>query len=350
MDVHEEVQNYYGKELQGSTDLKTDACCVGAEPPQYLKELIGNIHDDVLDRFYGCGFPISAGVEGASLLDLGSGTGRDVYIYSQMVGENGQAVGVDMTKEQLEVARSVEAYQAEKFGYAKPNTQFIEGNIEDLSSAGLTDGQFDLVISNCVVNLASDKAKVFREIARVLKEGGEFYFSDVFCDRRLPDHIAKDPVLYGECLGGTLYINDFLQMIKECGFGDPRLVEESIITLKDEIKEKCGNAKFVSRTYRLFKLNDLDVQCEDYGQLAIYKGTIPNFKNLFVLDDHHWFETNRPERICRNTAKMLSETRFAEHFEVIGDTSTHYGEYPCGGTMAYDQYATEEDQKVGSCC
>ena len=138
-------------------------------------------------------------------------------------------------------------------------------------------------------------------------------------------------------------------MVKVCGFEDPRLVEGSPIELNDSIKEKVGTARFVSKTYRLFKLKGLDDQCEDYGQIAIYKGTIPYHKAMFILDDHHYFETNRPERVCSNTVAMLAETRFAEHFEIIGDTSVHYGQFSCDGTMAYQEYSIE-DEGAGSCC
>ena len=95
-----------------------------------------------------------------------------------------------------------------------------------------------------------------KEIFRVLKPGGEFYFSDVFVDRRLPDEIAFDPLLHSECLGGALYVRDFTSMAKEAGFKDPRSLTSAPITIKnDEIEAKVGMAKFSSITYRLFKLH-----------------------------------------------------------------------------------------------
>jgi len=217
-------------------------------------------------------------------------------------------------------------------------------------SAGMEDNSVDVVVSNCVVNLASDKSKVIKEIYRVLKEGGEFYFSDIFADRRLPDEVAKDPVLYGECLGGALYYNDFEKLSKDIGFIDPRVISESVVDLNDEVKARTGAAKFISRTYRLFKIKDLDAKCEDYGQFATYLGTIPHHKNIFVLDDHHYFEAGRSEAICANTAKMLSTTRFSRHFKISGDESTHYGEFTCGGTNAWSAYKNDAGSIESSCC
>lgn len=115
-----------------------------------------------------------------------------------MVGENGFVIGVDMTGEQLEVARRHQKSQAKKFGFKKSNVDFRQGYIEDLASLGIKDNSVDVVISNCVINLSPNKERVFSEIFRVLKEGGELYFSDVFAGRRVPKKFQSDKVLLGE--------------------------------------------------------------------------------------------------------------------------------------------------------
>eukprot|EP01130_Rhizamoeba_saxonica_P000997 TRINITY_DN10874_c0_g1_i1.p1 TRINITY_DN10874_c0_g1~~TRINITY_DN10874_c0_g1_i1.p1 ORF type:complete len:360 (+),score=64.99 TRINITY_DN10874_c0_g1_i1:45-1124(+) len=337
--ITEEVSTYYAN-LKSTEDLLTTACCVAASPAPYIANAIKDIHEDVLNRFYGCGFPITEAVNGCRVLDLGCGTGRDVYIYSKLVGNFGSVVGIDMTDEQLEVARSVKEYQRGVFGYRESNVSFVKGYIETLTDH--VDGVFDVVVSNCVVNLSPDKQKVLEEVYSVLDEGGEFYFSDVFCDRRLDDDIRSDPVLYGECLGGALYINDFLTIAKKCGFADPRIVEKSVdIDLAPEVREKVGNASFTSITYRLFKLKDLEDNCEDYGQVAIYKGTLEDQHSLFELDINHYFEKGRPEKVCSNTALMLQGTRFREHFTIIGDLSHHYGSFECKKTTACELYSSD---------
>merc|ERR1719242_1910397 len=129
-----------------------------------------------------------------------------------------------------------------------------------------------------------------QEIYRILKPGGEFYFSDVFVDRRLKNEIAFDPLMHSECLGGALYTRDFVNMAKNVGFKDPRMLTSAPITIKnDDIEKMVGNTKFDSITYRLFKLDSLDYQCEDYGQSAMYLGTVESSPQLFWLDDHHDF-------------------------------------------------------------
>ena len=160
--------------------------------------MLRNVHPNVLARFYGCGSPIPPLLRGLTVLDLGCGTGRDTYVLAQLVGPSGTAIGVDMTPDQLAVALETEKWHADKFGFSAPNTRFIQGDIANLSSAGIADATVDVVVSNCVLNLAADKASVFREIARVLKPGGELFFSDVYADRRVPVHLQQDKVLWGE--------------------------------------------------------------------------------------------------------------------------------------------------------
>ena len=113
-----------------------------------------------------------------------------------------------MTPAQLDVARAHRGYHAEKFGHAAPNTEFHHGYIEKLHELDLEPGSFDIIVSNCVINLATDKAAVLKGAFDLLKPGGEMYFSDVYADRRVPAAMAEDEVLYGECLSGALYWND----------------------------------------------------------------------------------------------------------------------------------------------
>ena len=210
------VQAYYGQELTGTADLKTSACCDADAVPAWLRPLLARIHPDVLARYYGCGLVCPPLLEGCRILDLGCGTGRDIYALALLVGPSGSVVGVDMTAEQLAVAREHLAFHAEQFGYA--NVSFLEGTIEALEALPLEPGSFDVIVSNCVLNLSTNKAAVLQGVKRLLKPGGELYFSDVYVDRRLPEAVRRDPVLYGECLGGALYWNDFLRIAKGAGF------------------------------------------------------------------------------------------------------------------------------------
>ena len=162
------------------------------------------------------------------------------------MGETGHVVGVDMTKEQLEVANKHVDFHTEKFGFAKSNVEFKEGYLENLLDLGLDKGSFDVIISNCVINLVKDKKAVLKSCFELLENGGELYFSDVYASRRVPQHLQEDEVLYGECLSGALYWNDFENLAKEAGFTDPRVVESSLITIEnEELAARCGDIKFI---------------------------------------------------------------------------------------------------------
>ncbi|MEX1031797.1 MAG: methyltransferase domain-containing protein [Cellvibrionaceae bacterium] len=345
--MHQEVQDYYGQQLKSSADLKTSACCDVSQMPQWLKPLLANIHPEVLSRYYGCGLVCPDLLEGCRILDLGSGSGRDVYALAQLVGPKGEVVGVDMTDEQLAVANEHRDYHAKLYGF--DNVRFMKGYIERLDELDLEPESFDVIVSNCVINLSPDKDAVLAGVKRLLRPGGEFYFSDVYADRRVPESVRKDPVLYGECLGGALYWNDFLQLAKRQGFADARLVEDRPLEITDpSLAPRLGNLRFFSATYRLFKLDELESDCEDYGQAVIYKGTVPNCAHAFVLDKHHYMETGRLFPVCGNTWRMLNDTRFADHFEFIGNFDTHFGIFEgCGVGLPFDQ-PSEGGQ--GPCC
>ncbi|MDJ0346589.1 methyltransferase domain-containing protein [Streptomyces sp. H10-C2] len=339
------VRDYYGKVLASTADLQTSACCTAQAPMRHVAEALGNVHDEVKDRFYGCGSPIPPALEGLTVLDLGCGSGRDCYVLCQLVGPNGRVIGVDMTDEQLAVANRHLGYHADKFGYA--NVEFKHGYIEDLGAVGLADCSVDLVVSNCVLNLSPDKPRVFQEIFRVLKPGGELYFSDVFADRRIPAALLDDPVLVGECLSGALYEEDFRRIMARSGCADARVVSSTPLTISNpDIEQKIGYVAFSSRTIRAFSL-PLEDRCEDFGQVATYRGTLTGHPHAFDLDDHHRFHTGKPMLVCGNTADMLSRTRYAQHFDVIGEKTTHFGLFPCGPS---DQPSAGAASTGAGCC
>lgn len=342
--THDDVRHYYGDVLQSTRDLKTGACCPVEAMPPAVRILLKDVHPEVTERFYGCGSPLPPALEGKTVLDLGCGTGRDVYLLSRLVGESGRVIGIDMTPEQLLVANRHRAWHAERYGYAQSNVKFVEGYIEQLAACGIHDASIDVVVSNCVLNLSPEKVKVFAEILRVLKPGGELYFSDVFADRRIPDGLRTDPVLLGECLSGALYVEDFRRMLDRLGCADARCVSQSPIPLLDpEIEARIGMVGFRSMTMRAFRLR-LEDRCEDYGQMATYRGSIAGLPHAFVLDDHHRLETGRPMLVCGNTFDMLALSRFARHFELHGDKSVHFGLFDCGPVPA------AASSTSGACC
>lgn len=345
--MHEHVKDYYGQQLRSSADLKTTACCDIGALPEWFKPILARIHPEVTARYYGCGLVCPPLLEGMRVLDLGCGSGRDVYALAQLVGPHGSVTGVDMTEAQLAVAELHHAWHRDAFGF--DNVTFRLGFIERLDELGLAPASFDVIVSNCVINLSPDKDAVLREIERLLKPGGEFYFSDVYADRRVTDAVRNDPVLYGECLGGALYWNDFLRLARRHGFADPRLVEDRPLTVTDPaLAAVTGSTQFHSATYRLFKLAGLESACEDYGQAVIYRGTMPEHPQIFVLDKHHAIEAGRVFPVCGNTWRMLHDTRFRAHFDFIGDFSRHFGLFEgCGDSVPFDRAS---GQPAAACC
>ena len=138
------VREYYGQVLKSTDDLKTSACCADESPPEHIRALLGNVHDDVQARFYGCGSPLPLALEGCTVLDLGCGSGRDVYLLSQLVGPSGRVIGIDMTDEQLSVAETYKSWHMERFGFAEANVSFLHGYIEEL--AGIGDASVDVIV------------------------------------------------------------------------------------------------------------------------------------------------------------------------------------------------------------
>jgi arsenite methyltransferase len=338
------VQDYYGKELSNSADLKTNACCTAGAPPTFIQQAINNINPEVVSKYYGCGLCLPQyPLEGANMLDLGCGAGRDVYIASQLVGPTGKVVGVDMTTEQLDVAKKHQAYHAEKFGF--DNVEFKQGYLEQLGELNLPKESFDVIISNCVINLCTDKEAVLSECLSLLKPGGELYFSDVYANRRVPISLQKNEVLWGECLSGALYWNDFENMARKVGFTDPRLVEDAPITIQnDQVQQTISESgfdalEFYSATYRLWKV-PLEPHCEDYGQAVIYKGNMERYPSGWLLDKHHFFEKGKIHPVCGNTYRMLNDTRLKEHFDFIGNWDIHYGIFEGCGSCKFPNSST----------
>jgi SAM-dependent methyltransferase len=159
----------------------------------------------------GCGNPVAIASlsPGETVLDLGSGAGFDAFLAVAKVGKAGRVIGVDMTDEMLEKARE----NAKKGGYT--NVEFRKGDIEDLP---LEDEEVDVVISNCVINLAPDKGKVFKETYRVLKPGGRLMVSDVVLTKPLPDELKNDEELLSGCVAGAILKQDYLNLLKKAGF------------------------------------------------------------------------------------------------------------------------------------
>lgn len=349
-DTHDMVQKYYGETLESSEDLKTTACCTVAQTPDYIKQLLAEIHEEVASRYYGCGLVLPEALEGMHVLDLGCGAGRDVYLLSRLVGPSGRVTGVDMTPEQLAVARKHQQFHMTSYGYAEANVEFVEANIEALDETNLAEQGFDLIVSNCVINLAVDKEAVLRSAFRLLRQGGEMYFSDIYASRRVPQELTRDPVLYGECLAGALYWSDFCALARRCGFAEPVIVEDTPVDVTDPgLADRVGDLRFRSVTVRLFRAAGLEVGQENYGQCAVYKGGLAECPEAFRWARDLVFPVGAAVEISGNMASMLQQSRLAPFFDILGDDKCHLGAFSSisAGLSFPDELAPGS---VSSCC
>lgn len=296
-DVRENVKKYYGSQLESSCDLQTSAASCNMSSitvPLSVRDALSLVHPEVTKRFFGCGLPFPAKLEGCRVLDLGSGSGRDCFAFSKLVGPNGYVTGIDMTEEMISVSQRYIEYHQKKFGYIKPNVTFLLGYMEKLSEAGLQNNSFDVVLSNCVICLCPDKTSVLKEAYSVLKEGGELYFSDMYASKPVPDHMKQDPVLWGEGMAGALFWQDFISLARSVGFSTPYLVSASLIVVHNhELKEKSGDINHVSATYRLFKLPNNQVSNE---AKVTYTGTMEEFQDQLNFDSTHCFKKDVPSK------------------------------------------------------
>lgn len=312
-EIHKDVQNYYGNVLKTFADLQTNACVTPATlVPKYIRETLKNVHEDVTSRYYGCGLVVPERLENCWILDLGCGSGRDCYMLSQLVGKKGHVTGIDMTKAQVEVAKTYLEYHMKKFGFQAPNVTFIHGCIEKLAEAGAQKESYDIAVSNCVINLVPDKEQVLQEVYDTLKYGGELYFSDVYANLEVPEDIKSHKVLWGECLGGALYWKDLAIIAEKIGFCPPRLVTANLITIQNkELESVLGYCRFVSATFRLFKLPKTGQaeRCQ-----AVYKGGITGHEKELIFDANFTFKEGEAVEVDGDTAAILKNSRFAQDF------------------------------------
>jgi arsenite methyltransferase len=230
--IRQKVREGYAKVAreQRSCCGPASSCCGSAETADSIAQKAGYSQDDLAatpegsNLGLGCGNPVAlASLQpGEIVLDLGSGPGFDCFLAARRVGEMGRVIGVDMTPEMLSKARE----NARKGGYT--NVEFRLGEIEHLPVA---DDSVDVIISNCVINLSTDKSQVFREAFRVLKPGGRLMISDTVLLRPLPDVVQRSVSAYVGCVSGAIQKQDYLATVQSAGFREVRILKETPFSL-----------------------------------------------------------------------------------------------------------------------
>jgi SAM-dependent methyltransferase len=228
------VREKYAEIAQQDPGTNAASCCGSGGCSTEVYNIMTDDYNGVqghvaeADLGLGCGLPTQfAGIRaGDTVLDLGSGAGNDCFVARHEAGPDGRVIGVDFTPEMIAKARA----NAQRLGYA--NVEFREGDIEHLP---LSDGMVDVVVSNCVLNLVTDKRQAFSEVLRVLKPGGHFSISDVVLNGSLPPALQQAAELYAGCVSGALQESDYLGIIHQLGFGEVSVQKRKAITLPDDI-------------------------------------------------------------------------------------------------------------------
>ena len=300
-DITQKVSERYAKAASTGEQL----CCPTSYDMGHLKTFIP---EAVLTISYGCGTP--AGLKtvqaGETVLDIGSGGGIDCFEASRLVGPTGCVIGIDMTDTMLEIARKNAAVVATNLGYSASNVEFRKGLADAMP---VQDGTIDLIISNCVINLAPDKRKVFQEMYRVAKPGGRFTISDIVSDQTVPQYLVHDAQKWGDCLSGALTLTDYMRGMTAAGFLGIHLVKSSPWRVIDGIH-------FFSVTLTGYKLPPAPTTSS--VQYATLRGPFSR-----VVDERGTtYQRGIPQPINPDDELLLSAPPFAEHFLLAAEPVT----------------------------
>jgi SAM-dependent methyltransferase len=292
-DISKKISDRYARAASTGEQM----CC----PTSYdILRLKTFIPEELLRISYGCGTP--AGLEtvrtGETVLDIGSGGGIDCFEASRLVGATGRVIGIDMTDTMLAIARKHAAVVAANLGYPASNVEFRKGMADAMP---IENGTIDVIISNCVINLAPDKRKVFEEMFRVTKAGGRFTISDIVSDQPVPQYLLHDAQKWGDCLSGALTLKNYIAGMVEAGFLGVHLVKSSPWQVIDGIH-------FFSVTLTGYKLPEASP--DSTTRYATLRGPFSR-----VVDERGTaYERGLPVQISPEISLLLSQPPFLDHF------------------------------------
>lgn len=354
----EEPKTYYKKIMEAApADPQQTARTRDAKGtiPQSSRDKLFNISAEIKNLFPEFGAPMPPLMEGCTVLNLCCGSGRDAYLAAQLVGQDGKVIAISPNASKMGVAQKYFDQEMKQFGYATPNVEFHEGVPEDLHF--IESGSIDIVISNCTFNLSPDKEAYVGEVFRVLKDNGEWYFTDVFTDRRIPYDISHDINNRAQRLGGAMFVGDFRRLVQACGFRDPRYLMNWKTPLTDAEQQTYGDVVFATITVRALKSVWSEDVCENYGEKVTYDGSLPDYPDFFLFEHNIKFPAGQAFPVCGNVTALAKHSRYAKVFKVEGDRSTHLGDthkaYDAlvAGAPDFDGVVDEDDQPIqASCC
>lgn len=328
LDVEQAVRDRYSA---ASKERELSLCC----PVNYETQYLTVLPQELIDRDYGCGDPSKYVQEGETVLDLGSGGGKICYIASQIVGETGRVLGVDMNDDMLELARKYQSEISERIGWN--NVEFFKGKIQDLAldhdrfaeyltanpandteswiqaqqfadklradEPMIASDSIDVVLSNCVLNLVDPIAReqLFAELHRVLKRGGRAVVSDIVCDEEVPQHLKNDPELWSGCISGAFVEDEFLAEFERAGF-----YGVEIVVRQEKPWATIEGIEFRSITVRAFK--GKDGPCMDHHQAVVYRGPWKSVTD----DDGHILRRGVRTAVCEKTFNIYSSQPYAD--------------------------------------
>jgi arsenite methyltransferase len=363
-------------------------------PTSYdFAELKSFIPEEVLKISYGCGTPagLKTVSKGEIVLDIGSGGGIDCFEASRLVGSTGHVIGVDVTDTMLAIARKNAPLVAANLGYPASNVEFRKGTADLIP---VNDSAVDLIISNCVINLAPDKRKVFREMFRVAKPGGRCTISDIVADQPVPQYMVHDTEKWGDCLSGALTLTNFIAGMMGAGFLGIHLIKSSPWQVIDGIHffsvtlmgyKLPAGAPISTVRYATLRgpfsrvIDELgttylrgipqpvtsDTVCllnqvplashfalssyplwldrSDHRWTAVYPADAPcHWQGYFALlagpfveaadDDHHVYRRGEPVEICSKTRTVLEADGYAPHFAIINRAGLNVGDGAVAGS------------------
>ena len=333
-DVDRAVRERYAA---GARQPQASLCCPTDGYDQRYLELLPQ---EIIEKDYGCGDPTRYVNVGETVVDLGSGAGKNCYILAQKVGAIGKVIGVDINDEMLGLSRKYLAPMHSKLGYE--NVSFVKGRIQDLaldldlvqrwleqhpissveqfaafeaecdrfrqSQPLIATNSIDVVISNCVLNLVrpQDKKQLFAEIFRVLKRGGRAIISDIVCDETPTDKILSDPELWSGCISGAFLENEFLEMFEQAGFYGVQ-----ILARQSEPWQVIDGVEFRSLTVQAFK--GKEGECWERNQAVVYRGPWKSVQD----DDGHTLYRGERMAVCDKTFQIYTNPKGAYHRDVI---------------------------------